>query len=640
MPDNLYFREPSTQAMLLDILFIFCKLNKDLGYRQGMHEVLAPILWVVSRDVIDPESLGQDSELHSDVDGLMLASFSEKYVEHDTFTLFAIIMQTVKSFYEMGSTELPPVSAHSSNSPIVERSKRIHEGYLRQADLELAEHLTTIEVLPQIFLIRWIRLLFGREFPFDEVLSLWDILFAEDPTLNLVDLICVSMLLRIRWQCKALSVQFYSLLIQTKDIPVIEADYSAALTLLLRYPTPPYPYGPASFVEDALYLRDNNLPDGGPHIILKYSRKLPAPPLEAPRISNPFTGRFSKKGRRIRQQKHDNREKQGSPRRSPAWFLQDQGGIEGILQEAARGVYSRGEKWGVARALRGAVQGLQSGNSSPRRLPEGLRWSLDQGKHVHDDASHMAAKLRGLEQRNKALAKLLDNAMEDLWIQQKEFTKDKAEAAADALSLAIAKVQFVQVNLENSMMASPTDSSAEEVVEKVESAALPATPATPAQDKGRETNHASPAVPEPDRSADHDTGQIPCSTIIDPEPIIESTAVAPSLQAPINLTDSNAKTSNHGEHTGPFPFHQPRPSLAQSSFSWMLGEDQRRSSFVSASPFPSEKRNAREKAGFLFGDDKLEGSKGSHASKGKETREEDDDEVISLGVLKGGASSA
>lgn len=49
---------------------------------------------------------------------------------------------------------------------------------------------------------RWIRLLFGREFPFEDVLALWDKLFAEDPDLELIDMICVSMLLRIRWQCK------------------------------------------------------------------------------------------------------------------------------------------------------------------------------------------------------------------------------------------------------------------------------------------------------------------------------------------------------------------------------------------------------------------------------------------------------
>ena len=49
---------------------------------------------------------------------------------------------------------------------------------------------------------RWIRLLFGREFPFNELLDLWDALLAEDPALDLVDMVCVAMLLRIRWQCK------------------------------------------------------------------------------------------------------------------------------------------------------------------------------------------------------------------------------------------------------------------------------------------------------------------------------------------------------------------------------------------------------------------------------------------------------
>lgn len=50
---------------------------------------------------------------------------------------------------------------------------------------------------------RWIRLLFSREFPFDQMLILWDTLFSIDPTFKLIDLICTSMLLRIRWDCKA-----------------------------------------------------------------------------------------------------------------------------------------------------------------------------------------------------------------------------------------------------------------------------------------------------------------------------------------------------------------------------------------------------------------------------------------------------
>lgn len=50
---------------------------------------------------------------------------------------------------------------------------------------------------------RWIRLLFGREFPFEQQLVLWDTIFAFDPTLDLIDLVCVAMLLRIRWTCKS-----------------------------------------------------------------------------------------------------------------------------------------------------------------------------------------------------------------------------------------------------------------------------------------------------------------------------------------------------------------------------------------------------------------------------------------------------
>ena len=201
MPENGYFREPSTQAMLLDILFIFCKLNRDVGYRQGMHEVLAPVLWVISRDAIDGENPPADGPYSADSPPLLRTCLDPRYIEHDAFTLFAIIMQTTKTFYEVGSDH-PSISAGpTSTSPIVERSRRIHEYYLRLADPELAEHLTAIDILPQIFLIRWIRLLFGREFPLDEVLLIWDLLFAEDPALDLVDFICVSMLLRIRWQC-------------------------------------------------------------------------------------------------------------------------------------------------------------------------------------------------------------------------------------------------------------------------------------------------------------------------------------------------------------------------------------------------------------------------------------------------------
>ena len=206
MPENAYFREPNTQTMLLDILFVYCKLNRDIGYRQGMHEVLAPILWVISCDAIDPAGL---EKKEGGLEELALSCLDPTYVEHDTFTLFGAVMKTVKTFYETGSNNEPTASAPLNNSPIVERSKRIHEHYLQQTDPELAEHLTAVEVLPQIFLIRWVRLIFGREFPFEDVLALWDILFAEDPGLDLIDLVSVSMLLRIRWQREPMAIPLF-----------------------------------------------------------------------------------------------------------------------------------------------------------------------------------------------------------------------------------------------------------------------------------------------------------------------------------------------------------------------------------------------------------------------------------------------
>ena len=53
-----------------------------------------------------------------------------------------------------------------------------------------------------VSLRRWVRLLFGREFPLQDLLVVWDALFADGLTLTLVDYIFVAMLLYIRDACK------------------------------------------------------------------------------------------------------------------------------------------------------------------------------------------------------------------------------------------------------------------------------------------------------------------------------------------------------------------------------------------------------------------------------------------------------
>jgi TBC1 domain family protein 5 len=162
MPENLYFRQPSTQKILLDVLFVFCKLNGDVSYRQGMHELLAPILWVVERDAIAPESV--DASRHTaESEELLKEILDARFIEHDSFTLFSLVMQTAKSFYELDNqSQSQPVASSASSatgtsspkgSPIVERSKHIHENCLAKVDPGLADRLRELDVLPQVFLM-------------------------------------------------------------------------------------------------------------------------------------------------------------------------------------------------------------------------------------------------------------------------------------------------------------------------------------------------------------------------------------------------------------------------------------------------------------------------------------------------------
>jgi TBC1 domain family protein 5 len=161
LPDEANYHEDYMQRMILDILFIYCKVNPSRGgYRQGMHEVLAPILHVVEQDSLDRTSVPA-SDAEDSVDELMLEAIDRSFIEHDAFVLFSQLMEHAQSFYEVKDVPdpNPPTDGSSQarfpeqSSAIVERSRFIHEVCLQKVDPELAAHLTSIEILPQIFLM-------------------------------------------------------------------------------------------------------------------------------------------------------------------------------------------------------------------------------------------------------------------------------------------------------------------------------------------------------------------------------------------------------------------------------------------------------------------------------------------------------
>lgn len=146
LPDEPFYHEERIQTMILDILFLYCKLNPSVGgYRQGMHELLAPIVSVVAQDSVDVAALATDDA----ADVLIAEMLDSNFVEHDAFALFSKLMEKASTFYEVDSGSGPETQKNS----IVERSKYIHEVALMEIDQELANHLRNIEVLPQIFLM-------------------------------------------------------------------------------------------------------------------------------------------------------------------------------------------------------------------------------------------------------------------------------------------------------------------------------------------------------------------------------------------------------------------------------------------------------------------------------------------------------
>lgn len=359
---------------------------------------------------------------------------------------------------------------------------------------------------------------------------MWDVVFAVDPTLELVDYVCVAMLLRIRWQ-------------------LLDADSNGAVTLLLRYPEPSAASGPVSFVRDALHLRDHLDFEGGNHVISTYSRRASRPGRATPR---PLTA-----------QKPLDAARHTFPRvKSPAQLIQESGGLEALLQDAAKGVYTRGEKWGVNKALRDAVSEVKKNVQD---------WQTPRLPPKHGQPADLIAKIEALEQRNRSLARTLEDAVTDLWEQQRVVAKKETEeTTARSMTMAIAKVQLVQVYLDNSSVPLPQD----------ESLAKP--------DSQAPKQTAEPSGP-PVRTRSPRTSNL------------SSEASTTGAEAPPQASSKSAA-----------PTSSRRPTLGQSTFSWMLGQQKDYDapppsrSFVSASPFVPQtpgKTPNRLNSGFLFGDD-------------------------------------
>ena len=104
-----------------------------------------------------------------------------------------------------------------TKSPVIMRLQSIVDDILSIKDPELYNFLSLLGIEPQVYALKWLRLLFFREFHMQDVVVLWDFLFASEDFQKSVDYIAVAMLVFIRSQ-------------------VMVDDFGAAIKRLFRFP--------------------------------------------------------------------------------------------------------------------------------------------------------------------------------------------------------------------------------------------------------------------------------------------------------------------------------------------------------------------------------------------------------------------
>ncbi|KAG6430415.1 hypothetical protein SASPL_108481 [Salvia splendens] len=258
-----YFQTSVCQGILRRILLLWCLRHPEYGYRQalgtdaslrtlfsGMHEILAPLLYVLHGDVehlsevkrayadhfVDkfdgfsfhendltykfdfkkfseyegdnngfentsakPSSLSElDSEIQTIVflndaygaEGELGIVLSEKFMEHDAYSMFDSLMSgsggaiAMVDFYSPTSGK-----SHTGSPPVIEASAAFYH-LLYNVDSSLHTHLVELGVEPQYFALRWLRVLFGREFSLEDLLVIWDEIFAHENKVSSTDVAC------------------------------------------------------------------------------------------------------------------------------------------------------------------------------------------------------------------------------------------------------------------------------------------------------------------------------------------------------------------------------------------------------------------------------------------------------------------
>ncbi|XP_060869267.1 TBC1 domain family member 15-like isoform X2 [Metopolophium dirhodum] len=136
---------------LHNVLMTYVMYNFDLGYVQGMSDLLSPILMIMNSD------------------------------EVESFWCFVGFMNRVNTNFELKQTGM---------------KKQLNDLHylLTTVSPKLENHLKKMDSSNMYFCFRWLLVLFKREFIYSDIMRLWEVLWTDIPCANFHLLICVAIL--------------------------------------------------------------------------------------------------------------------------------------------------------------------------------------------------------------------------------------------------------------------------------------------------------------------------------------------------------------------------------------------------------------------------------------------------------------
>ena len=232
---NLFSQE-KIKKLLLNILFIWCKENDDVSYRQGMNDLVAILIICFypyyfsseekekphKEDIIKYINIKEPKERYKYSKIIYNYFHDEDEIECDLFFAFDSLMkkgmknlfdprlfqrgEPEYKLYEIFSDMYKEEIDEEKVNFISRRCFLLINEKLKKIDEELFQYFKKIDINCGAFLQKWLRCIFCREFELNQIFILWDVILVEDfvnektqkYSLAFMDSICLAMILRLR----------------------------------------------------------------------------------------------------------------------------------------------------------------------------------------------------------------------------------------------------------------------------------------------------------------------------------------------------------------------------------------------------------------------------------------------------------